>query len=136
MTNKQIIIDGVDVSGCENLMQGIVLFGCMEDRKTCSCMNNPNCLYKQLKRKEYECSEYSKELIRFQQEVVPNLRKQLRNKEQTLKEIKEMCSEMDCESLMENSWCGNTDFKIGCCEKFFKKQILQIIRESEIKHES
>lgn len=52
MTDEQIIIDGVDVSGCENLMQGIVPFGCMEDRKTCSCMNNPNCLYKQLKRKE------------------------------------------------------------------------------------
>ena len=55
--DKQIIIDGVDVSWCENLMQGIVPFGCMEDRKTCSCMNNPNCLYKQLKRKEQECEE-------------------------------------------------------------------------------
>lgn len=53
MTDKQIIIDGVDVSKCENLMQGIVPFGCMEDRKTCSCMNNPNCLYKQLKRQQY-----------------------------------------------------------------------------------
>lgn len=51
---ERIIIDGVDVSECENLMQGIVPFGCMEDRKTCSCMNNPNCLYKQLKRKEEE----------------------------------------------------------------------------------
>ena len=49
MSNKPIIIDGVDVSECENLMQGIVPFGCMEDRKICSCMNNPNCLYKQLK---------------------------------------------------------------------------------------
>ena len=50
--DKQIIIDGVDVSGCENLMQGIVPFGCMEDRKTCSCMNNPNCIHKKFKRKE------------------------------------------------------------------------------------
>lgn len=57
MTDKQIIIDDVDVSKCENLMQGIVPFGCMEDRKTCSCMNNPNCLYKQFKRKEQECEE-------------------------------------------------------------------------------
>ena len=57
MTDEQIIIDGVDVSGCEHLMQGIVPFGCMEDRKTCSCMNNPNCLYKQLKRKEQECEK-------------------------------------------------------------------------------
>lgn len=65
MTDKQIIIDGVNVSGCENLMQGIVPFGCMEDRKTCSCINNPNCLYKQLKRKEQECERlkwYLKEI--------------------------------------------------------------------------
>ena len=40
-----------------------------------------------------------------------------------------MCSEMNCESLMQNSWCGNTDFKMGCCEKLFKKQILQKISE-------
>lgn len=60
MENKEIYIDCVDVSGCKNLMQGIVPFGCMEDRKTCSCMNNPNCLYKQLKRKEQECEELKK----------------------------------------------------------------------------
>ena len=46
-----------------------------------------------------------------------------------LAEIKDMCSEMNCESLMQNSWCGNTDFKMGCCEKLFKKQILQKISE-------
>lgn len=62
MADKQIIIDGVDVSGCKKLMQGIVPFGCMEDRKTCSCMNNPNCLYKQLKRKEQECEELKEEI--------------------------------------------------------------------------
>lgn len=60
MSDKQIIIDGVDVSGCKKLMQGIVPFGCMEDRKTCSCMNNPNCLYKQFRRKEQECEELKK----------------------------------------------------------------------------
>ena len=67
MTDKQIIIDGVDVSECENLMQGIVLFGCMEDRKTCSCMNNPNCLYKQLKRKEQECNKYKQTLTEIKE---------------------------------------------------------------------
>ena len=65
MTDKQII-DGVDVSGCKNLMQGIVPFGCMEDRKTCSCMNNPNCLYKQLKRKEQECEELNKTITNLE----------------------------------------------------------------------
>lgn len=46
-----------------------------------------------------------------------------------LTEIKDMCSEINCESLMQNSWCGNTDFKMDCCEKLFKKQILQKISE-------
>lgn len=54
MADKEIIIDGIDVSGCENLTQGTIPFGCMEDIKICSCMNNPNCLYKQFKRKEQE----------------------------------------------------------------------------------
>ena len=54
---------------------------------------------------------------------------------QTLTEIKDMCSEMNCESLMQNSWCGNTDFKMGCCEKLFKKQILQKISECEVEDE-
>lgn len=54
-SNEPIIIDGVDVSGCRHLRTGVVPFGCMEDRKTFSCMNNPNCYYKQLQRKTAEC---------------------------------------------------------------------------------
>lgn len=61
--DKQIIIDGVDVSECKKLMQGIVPFGCMEDRKTCGCKYNPNCHYKQLKRKEQECEELKKTIM-------------------------------------------------------------------------
>ena len=70
MTDKQIIIDGVDVSGCENLMQGIVPFGCMEDRKTCSCMNNPNCIHKKFKRKEQECDELKVENKKLKEELL------------------------------------------------------------------
>lgn len=87
MTDKQIIIDGVDVSGCKNLMQGIVPFGCMEDRRTCSCMNNPNCLYKQLKRKEQECNELKKANIH-----IDNNRMVKSNK---LKKIEEYCREQN-----------------------------------------
>ena len=54
-----------------------------------------------------------------------------RKLKQTIAKIKEICSEMNRESLVQNSWCGNTDFKMGCCEKLFKKQILQKISEVE-----
>ena len=64
------------------------------------------------------------------QEANSEFRQRVINRyKRTLTEIKDMCSEMNCESLMQNSWCGNTDFKMGCCEKLFKKQILQKISE-------
>ena len=65
MTDKQIIIDGVDVSGCEYYNKY---------DKTCREVNgnydtdicefdkceNSNCYYKQLKRKEQECEVENK----------------------------------------------------------------------------
>lgn len=65
MTDKQIITDGVDVSGCEFYNK---------DDKTCREVNgkydtdicefdkckNSDCNYKQLKRKEQECEELKK----------------------------------------------------------------------------
>ena len=67
MGNKEIIIDGVDVSGCEYYNKY---------DKTCREVNgnydtdicefdkceNSNCYYKQLKRKEQECEELKEEL--------------------------------------------------------------------------
>ena len=46
MTDKQIIIDGVDVSGCEHALQGkhTILCSGSEDRALCDA--NKNCLYK------------------------------------------------------------------------------------------
>lgn len=53
MTNKQIIIDGIDVAGCEyfNRFRNI----CHNKNLCCDCEKNPNCYYKQLARKEREC---------------------------------------------------------------------------------
>ena len=52
MTDKQIIIDGVDVSGCEHYED----LNCSAYRDSCGypldCKDKPNCYYKQLKRKE------------------------------------------------------------------------------------
>ena len=54
--NKPIIIDGVDVSGCEaykdeHCKDKTSIMFC----NTNLCSNFPNCYYKQLKRKEQEC---------------------------------------------------------------------------------
>ena len=62
MTDKQIIIDGVDVSGCEYFRETLPT-GCLgEYRCNCDSINTMslnceenNCIYKQLKAKEQEC---------------------------------------------------------------------------------
>ena len=68
MTDKQIIIDGVDVSECISLDKYYIA-NCTEEFIDCAlgglyeyqdeykrtCKENPNCYYKQLARKEQEC---------------------------------------------------------------------------------
>ena len=105
MIDKQIIIDGVDVSGCEWFGQidlDINVICTSNSPKKCNtyCKDISNCYYKQLVRKEQECEKYK----------------------QALAKVKEICSEINCESLMQNSWCGNTDFKMGCCEKYLRNK--------------
>ena len=55
---KQIIIDGVDVSGCEYLKYDKI--GCYAD--DCYCLGN-DCYYKQLARKTQECEEKDERII-------------------------------------------------------------------------
>lgn len=68
-TNEQIIIDGVEVSGCEFLFPHNKYNGCrcmndpIEDVSNVSsmtCEGNQNCHYKQLQRKTAECEELQK----------------------------------------------------------------------------
>lgn len=54
-TNKQIIIDGIDVSKCIKYHYK----GCTAYDFT-QCGNNPNCYYKQLKRKEQKLEKIKK----------------------------------------------------------------------------
>lgn len=66
MTDKQIIIDGVDVSGCDCYCDGKCLCEYNEiNRKIIryySCNKFPNCYYKQLKAKEQECETLASQL--------------------------------------------------------------------------
>ena len=63
MTDKQIIIDGVDVSKCEywsGSELGYCNIGLWANDGTHICECEIDCLYKQLKRKEKECEELKK----------------------------------------------------------------------------
>ncbi len=65
MTDKQIMIDGVDVSGCKCFY----INDSHPERQECInpyckgfCKDNPNCYYKQLQRKEQECERLKLQL--------------------------------------------------------------------------
>ena len=124
MTDKQIIIDGVDVSGCEYYNK---------DDKTCREVNgnydtdicefdkceNSNCYYKQLKRKEQECEKLKEAidgLLKIQYQLADSCTKY----EQTLTEIKEIAE--------DKIYIGFWDEQIS--------GILQKIRECEAENEN
>lgn len=68
MTDKQIMIDDVDVSGClfyqanfEEDYDVKIKHYCSNWHNSCESNNKPNCYYKQLKHKEQECEKLKNE---------------------------------------------------------------------------
>lgn len=63
MADKETIIDGIDVSGCEHCVK-MTKYRCIIQRDVYKylCEENPNCYFKQLKRKEKECEKYEQAL--------------------------------------------------------------------------
>lgn len=140
MTDKQIIIDDVDVSGClfyqvnfEEDYDVEIKHYCSNWHNSCESNNNTNCYYKQLKRKEQECEKLKEAidgLLKIQYQLADSCTKY----EQTLAEIKEMLKEI-CMEECSFDWnktskkhCGDCDCRYG--------QILQKISECEVKNEN
>ena len=86
MQDKPIIINDIDVSECENALQGkhTILCAGTEDRALCDA--NTNCSYKKFKRKEQEyeelrqyhnkcCEEFEKEKKRMVRKIQPNFKR-------------------------------------------------------------
>lgn len=83
MTNKQIIVDGIDISECEHthvhtslfnektLVQCSAFFLENED-SCCNCSDNPNCYYKQFKAKEQECEELKNKFLELNGKAYSN----------------------------------------------------------------
>lgn len=71
MADKEIIIDGVDASRCEhyNICKQCELSQLPESSYKLKCRENPDCYYKQLKRKEQECEELEKEIINKNEKI-------------------------------------------------------------------
>ena len=72
MADKQIIIEVIDVSECYGYVHNAKEYDCGETYSKFHyryCEENPNCYFKQLKRKEQECEELKKECERLKNEL-------------------------------------------------------------------
>lgn len=67
MTDKQITIDGVDVSGCKLFRNGICASPINPKCKLCVEISKKMCYYKQLKAKEQKCEELKQTLIEIKE---------------------------------------------------------------------
>lgn len=102
-----IVIDGVDVSGCEYCLK-MTKCRCTIQRDVykCLCEENPDCYYKQLKRKEQENQRYGQALI-----IIEDIAKGMNN-----------------ECFYDDFGCEDCDMKNGCTYQG-KLKILQKINE-------
>ena len=112
MTDKQIKIDGIDVSKCKYIDIDFEkpICHCISQRNECEmpCEYNKDCYYKQLKRKEEECEELK----------------------QTLTEIKEIA-----ETATKCFYATKSDdYTDGY--RWLGNKILQKISECEVKNEN
>lgn len=62
MTDKEIIIDGIQIRGCGHYWNGTCHAHTDNTGKFLLCVNSPNCYFKQLKAKERECEQLKEEL--------------------------------------------------------------------------
>ena len=150
---KQIIIDGVDVKECKIFCNtfGNSLCNPTDDiREAMNCNEYPNCLYKQLKRKEQECKNnkiaYQMELDIYNQECL-NLQEELKAKEQECEELKKKIKSYQCNEkkanrctcafrCFENAFCNDAENKID--EIQTKIKVLKIENEilsNKLEHE-
>ena len=84
MENKEIIIDGTDVSECKHFKIGTCLADYLLTDMNFSeakCELCKNCYYKQLKRKEQECEELKKQIEIFTRQLEKANKEVIKEKE-------------------------------------------------------
>ena len=132
MTDKQIIIDNVDVSGCEYYFDEkcrCMDASIMQDFYSCpQCNSNPNCSYKNWKRKEQECKKLNLKII------------ELNSMNETLKSECENCGHLDLymklkQTLTEIKEIAEKGYESFQLTKLILDLILQTISECEVNND-
>ena len=140
MTDKQIIIDGVDVSRCECIIEDYQRANNFEGRyehikNVCElgergagyynlfCKDNPSCYYKQLKRKEQECEalQMSENEAR---EIIAELKAECKELKEKVKELHQGWIDCDKERNLQEA---NSEFRQRVINRY--KQTFTGIKE-------
>lgn len=132
MTDKQIIIDGVDVSGCEWIrefgLDSEYICTCNSPNKTSGyCKDNPNCYYKQLQQekqnsqeardtaiKEFNKAEELNTLLKHKQQELNDYKKQFKA---DTKEMENYQNEITRHLESIEYWQHQTEAKEQECER-------------------
>lgn len=109
MTDKEIIIDGIQIRGCGHYWNGTCHAYTDNTGKFLLCVNSPHCYFKQLKAKEQECEELKKEINGYKT-IIEKIRQEVQE-------------DVTCESRE----CGCDSYEE--CIECLKNTILNIIDE-------
>ena len=132
MTDKQIIIDDVDVSGCKHYKNRTCIADyCLTDMPfgEAKCELNPNCYYKQLQR-EKQNSQEARDVAIKEFNRAEELKTLLKRKEQECEELKQTLAEIK-EFAEENIRIADLEGLNGVYRRGLATQILQKISEVE-----
>ena len=143
MSRKPIIINDVDVSECEFYINSKNLeFNCKQTPQSYFCKNQPNCYYKQLKRKEEECEELKSvryswmskceqetKMKEFYQDVLDELKAENKKMEKGYIELTEIVAPYIDDFTGYNEELGG--FDIVLCIKELMQQLDQLKEEVE-----
>ena len=113
MQDKPIIINDIDVSECENALQGkhIILCAGTEDRALCDA--NTNCSYKKFKRKEQEYEE----LRQYQNKCCTKFENE---KQALLEKYNQVSTNFYNGDYCNTEWCSLLKAKEQECERWKK----------------
>lgn len=127
MENKEIYIDGVDVSGCIHYKnKNCIADYCLTDMPfgEAKCEKNPNCHYKNWQRKEQECEEllkFNNSLVEEHKTIGNDLYKEIKDYRTKLKAKEQECEELNKTSCKFKNYCT--------CDTEKLKQTLTEIKE-------
>ena len=138
MRDKQIMIDGVDVSGCKGFYIhdrsttniDYWMYGQCKSSKEygCYCRNNPNCYYKQLARKTQECEQIKEkyEALKLENQEGYEIVAELEHEREELKERLERVEEdlkhqcVDCMNIKSDRYRKALEEIEGLVKNFCK----------------